>query len=60
MSSHLLQLEVGVARVRVISFLLELDGGGRALEVEAGADLLGGVLHGVLHLHHVGLAHGIE
>jgi hypothetical protein len=46
--------------VSVISLSLISMAAGRALEVEAGPDLLGRVLDGVLHLDHVGLAHGIE
>ena len=53
------QLELGVAEQGDL-LVLELDGGGGALEVEARADFLGGVFHGVLHLHHVRFADGIE
>jgi hypothetical protein len=59
MSSTCCELEVGVAKQRDV-LVLELDGGGRALEVEARADFLGGVVHGVFHFNEVGFADGVK
>ena len=55
----LLQLEFGIAEQRDF-LVLDFDGGGCALEVEARADLLGGVFHGVLHFNKVGFTDGIK
>jgi len=53
------ELELGVADHGDF-LVLELDGGGRALEIETRGDFLGGVLDCVLHLGKVGFADGIE
>jgi hypothetical protein len=56
---HLVELEVAVADQRDV-FFLQLDGGGRALEVEARADFLAGVFHGVFDLDQIGFKNGVE
>src|SRR5438552_6873355 len=56
---HLADLEIAVG-VQGELLVLLLDARRRALEVEAGADLLGGLVDGVLHFDEVGFEHGIE
>ena len=49
----LLELEFGIAEQGDF-LVLELHGSGRALEIEARGDFLGGVVHGVLHFNKIG------
>ena len=53
------ELELGIAKECDL-LVLELDGGGGALEVKARADFLGRVLHGILHFDEVGFTDGIK
>src|SRR6185369_5963641 len=56
---HLAELELVVCKERD-NLLFQLDRRRRALEVEARADLLAGLVDGVLHLDEVGVDDGVE
>jgi hypothetical protein len=56
---HLADLEVAVGPDRHF-LLFQLDLGRRALEVEAGADFLGGLVDGVAHFDEIGFENGVE
>ena len=58
---NLLNLEIAIANQDdFLVFFLQLDRSGRALEVKAGADFLGGVFYRVFDLDQVGFKNGIE
>jgi UDP-N-acetylmuramate dehydrogenase len=55
------ELEISVAdEGDFFLFFFEFDGGAGSFEIEAGADLFGGVVHRVFHFNDVGFADGIK